>query len=65
VQQKEKILQQEKEKLKDRMPGKFDKWLTPRFTDAQVASRPISDMLRVGRVSVTTRRLSAGIDQLR
>lgn len=45
MQQKEKILQQEKEKLKGRMPGKFDKWLTLRFTDAQVGSRPISDRM--------------------
>jgi hypothetical protein len=36
---KEKILEKEKEKLKGRPPGKFDRWLTPRFTDAPVGTR--------------------------
>jgi len=36
---KDEILKQEKEKLKSRKPGRFDKWLTPRFTDAPVGLR--------------------------
>lgn len=36
---KDEILKQEKEKLKARKPEKFDKWLTPRFTDDPVGSR--------------------------
>jgi len=40
---KEKILEQEKEKLKGRTPGRFDKWLTQRFTDAPVGSRLTPD----------------------
>ena len=42
---KEKILEQEKEKLKGRQPGKLDKWLTPRFTDAPVGSKLIPDRM--------------------
>lgn len=47
---KEKILEQERKKLKDRTPGRFDKWLTPRFTDAPVGSRLTSD--RMASISV-------------
>ena len=36
---KDKILKAEREKLKDRKPGRFDKWLIPRFSDAPVGSR--------------------------
>ena len=36
---KDAILEREREKLKNRPPGEYDKWLIPRFTDAPVGTR--------------------------
>jgi len=47
---KDRVLKQEKEKLKSRESGRYDKWLTPRFTDALEGSRLTADRLASIRV---------------
>lgn len=42
---KDKILIEEEARRKDRIPGKFDKWLIPRFTDKPVGTRLTSKRL--------------------